>query len=795
MEQIMPLIKQKIRILLDKNKQVVTSFSTSLLIVYLLLLILDITGITRTSAFLNLYALCIIVSIIFVTANLAYKDKHEMLKYAFLASLLLTTLSLLKFNPLGFLAKYSTHFVILTAVFGLITFYHNRKWVENNLEREKIEEESAEYKRYREFDKKFPFLAWLNLNYGASDNFKRRRWLGGVFRILISPFVWLARLPYRFVRWCYGEGWIFSILLIAIFALFFFSKFPYFETALTTDEGLKYSAHVGAAIQMQEHRNPFFVQYLYAVDPVNNPSGVRTEFGPFPYLEWGFLLTNTLFKTLSVEFNTRLFLSVIGIIFLFFVYAVFKKIISKEYSLMVTYLLSINFIFAFITFIPSQDLFALLFMFVSIYYLLMFKKKNEIKSLIISGMFFGLGAISKQSLFIWYGPISFLIILIINEHKIREFIRSYLIFTIFNFLIILNFFLGFRYLPSSPVRSCVISALFILITIKAYYFCIKKGDLINETLERIYKKKYLSFGLFLALITSLALIFLVGAYNLLGEFITDKYLLFNAGVYTYIINQIKANLNFFVWAAFLPGLFLSILVKKINLKYLWAFIIGSGIYLVVASKSIFFHRYYLFIMTFTMILFSALLVFYFLKPVGKKVKLICLLAIIFLTLSPALTSIGKEFSVEQKQIILLTEYLKENMAPSDLYMDEGYVVYPSLKLRIGRVSQIDFLENPDVLNSINEIGFNRTMSKYHIKYITTNRNQLRYDRLINIFASDKNLQSAIYRRTDIVFERLYGRDYFSDRDLRNELMNELKINEKFVLEKQFGAYKIYSFRD
>lgn len=143
--------------------------------------------------------------------------------YLFLFFLLLIAINQFWKNP--FLTAQSLRITILAITFGAVTFWRNRERVEQEIEDEKVAEEKAEEKREGEFDLKFKRLTWFDFSYGFEkankiDSFLKR-WLVYVLLVLASPFVFLGRLPYSFVRWMYREGWWYSSVLILIVVLGF----------------------------------------------------------------------------------------------------------------------------------------------------------------------------------------------------------------------------------------------------------------------------------------------------------------------------------------------------------------------------------------------------------------------------------------------------------------------------------------------------------------------------------------------------------------------------------------------
>lgn len=138
--------------------------------------------------------------------------------YLFLLSLIVLVLNQLIKNQ--FIINNLSYFVAISIMLGFLTFYSNKNRVEREIESEKVKEESEERKRLSEFDKKFPRLANFNFEYGISRSWKEKSYFLTIIKIVLSPFVWVARIPYSFIKWMYKEGWSFSIPFVVIAAAF-----------------------------------------------------------------------------------------------------------------------------------------------------------------------------------------------------------------------------------------------------------------------------------------------------------------------------------------------------------------------------------------------------------------------------------------------------------------------------------------------------------------------------------------------------------------------------------------------
>ncbi len=136
----------------------------------------------------------------------------------FILSLVIITLN--QFLKRQIIIDFLPEITALSIAFGFLAFYAYRNKVEKEVEEETENEEKAEKKRFNEFDDKFPRLKFFNFKYKIKDAWKNKRYFIWILRILISPFIWVARLPYSFVKWGYGEGWWYSVLFILLIILF-----------------------------------------------------------------------------------------------------------------------------------------------------------------------------------------------------------------------------------------------------------------------------------------------------------------------------------------------------------------------------------------------------------------------------------------------------------------------------------------------------------------------------------------------------------------------------------------------
>ncbi|MCM1987223.1 ArnT family glycosyltransferase [Methanococcoides seepicolus] len=226
------------RSLVEKYRNTLLDVTGNLFILGLISLILHHFTSIIVSVWIDISLLAIITFtsgfswfFIFIQKDEEYfKAKTEpYFRNLFLAGLLVISIGSLTFefiessqllsSVVSFISSIQFYLVLATIGFGFFTFYFNRERIEAEAELEQERDAAAERKRDDEFDRKFAILTRFNLDYAVSENWNRRDYGALAFRGLIAPFVWIARLPYSFVKWTYKEGWFYSIVLLLIMLL------------------------------------------------------------------------------------------------------------------------------------------------------------------------------------------------------------------------------------------------------------------------------------------------------------------------------------------------------------------------------------------------------------------------------------------------------------------------------------------------------------------------------------------------------------------------------------------------
>ncbi len=739
-------------------KRVISDIFGSLLAVYILLLVFSFMspGYVEFYIDMNLFLYPLIVlgaaSLLFYALRLERSDRiwfnyvNKSISYAFLGLLLI--LAVQAIAP-GFLEWGKNQFIVAVVALGTIIFYLNRDKLDE------IEDETRANK------------------------------------------IWGVK---GIGRWINTEGWIYVLILFLIIVMFTAIKAPYFNVSFTSEHTMKYNAYVEPAKYMSELNDPFHFQKKYLAEPVNNPQGIFKNFENLPLLEWGLFLTYKAFPNNSLEFNTRIFTHLLGIIILIFAYIFFRKWLSKTQSLLIVFLMAINPIINKTSFDTVEDSLLVIFAFISLVYLSKFIQNHQIINLFFAGLFFGIGNIIKYSLFLWLAPIDF-ILLVYYSKNIDNFLKNYGILILLSLIPIISFKTSLRYLPTNAILSILGFLIWIGIFILIYSLLIKYEKRIDEIMLSIVKNKIFSFGIIIFIILSGSLFYYINnLYIFSNEFLTDSTLISNSGMYNYMLNKqfqpyMTENVYYLGLIGFLFSLFFGLKKQRI---LLFAFLMGSFIYWVSASKVIFFHNYYTNVIMITFDLSIAIMFNNFGKSL-KNIRLLIitlLLLIIFLFPSSYDANI-KRLSGEKYQdyIHQAAQYLTENTNENEIYIDDSYLLTLTILTNRARIEESGLLQNESIRNSVSEIGFSDTMKKYNISYVITTRKTPMFEKYVNLF-TDEDLESVTYRRTDIILSILdKNYQYFSDNERRNQLIKEYNVKEKFFLEKEIGPYKFFRFVD
>ena len=615
-------------------------------------------------------------------------------------------------------------------------------------------------------------------------------------------FPGIASLPVvnRAFGAAYRHGFPYILALLISITVFTAIKVPYLQVPFTGEHSMKYNTYVEPAFYMVQKDTMLWNQKKYVADPVSNPEGIFTKFDHLPLMEWGLFLTYKLFPGVGIELKTRLFTHFVGILIILFSYMFFYGYFPKSFVILLIGLLSINPVFSFSTYVTVLDSIVLLFMFLSLRQISEYFGRKDISSLFWGAIWFGLGNAVKYPLFLWMGPIT-LFLMYSESEDIPSFIKSYAIYISLTLLVSLAAVFVTGNLISSPKYALILMVLSVALLILIQYILRKKEESLLPYFRKLWaNKKILALVSIVTLASGVSIFFLMRFNEFADEFLTDSSLLINYRLYKYMLfNQFK---NYMTRNLFWLGMFgvaLGFLTRENAMRRVWVpFLLGSLIYWVVASKSIFFHIYYSLIITFTLTISAA----YFMHFVARSVKdplpraivFLCFLSLVFPPILDATNSRMQNY-VDVRSVV---SYIKENTKPDEFILFEGYLTPLSIYTGRGFVMPAVLID-PAIREDIHRIGFANTMRKYKIRYLFTPNEKPYYLDYAPLFepTNIREPSGQNYNRNITINHTIGISDPGVTMDLQRieEIGEKYKIQKKFLLDAQIGRFKFYSFQN
>lgn len=589
-----------------------------------------------------------------------------------------------------------------------------------------------------------------------------------------------------------------QVIFLSILIFFTLFKLPYYNLSFSGEVTIKYNTHVERAVNMYNHNDPFRNQRKYNLsDFINNPEGISRGFGEIPLMEWGLLGIFYLFPSNSYELNTRIFMHISGVLTIIFIYLFFRRYLTKSESLLIAFFVSINPAFNVTFYATVLDSILFLFTFISLFFLDKYLDKDGIVNLYIAALISGLGVVIKHSLFLWLTPIA-LVLIYFKLRKTGKTLATMLIFLLLSLVLIPIHRYSLRLLPVEPISSLVRFFFFSAALTGLLFLISRIMNWINYVIIRITSTKYLRvFSLIIGVLIGYYFIVKFRLYRFSDSFLTDSELLFDPMVYYSIIKN--SILHYLTGGLFFLGLFgfiLSFLLKNKKRKYLMvAFLAGCFFYLVAASKSIYFHNYYLNIFMVSFIFGAVSFIFSISVLFDKKIPSLILLVFLVLLAPGQVVMSSRLLGTERQDNYFyrqLVNYIITNTNENDIFIDDSSLMNLCIHTGRGRIEERHLLRR-DFIESLNQRGFSESLKKYNVRFLITTRKTPRYEYFANLF-TDKPLLSTRERRTDIILSEIYDdRDFFSDMEIRQNIISEMKIAEKFVLIKEIGPYRIFGF--
>lgn len=581
------------------------------------------------------------------------------------------------------------------------------------------------------------------------------------------------------------------LILFFIILLFTIFKIPYLDTSFTGLHTMKYNSYVEPAKYMSINNDFTWYQKKYIADPLNNPDGVLTNYGHPPVIEWLLATMFTVFPSLSIEVATRLVMHIIGIFLIIMSFLVVRKFFSEPTSLLITTLIAFNPVITFTSFVTVQDSLCVGIMLLSLLFLLKYTETLILRNLLISSLILGIGIAIKYNLAVFAYPI--FILFIFYRIKVKEdFIRDSLLLVVFSLIPFAISKTSIEPIPSGNFYILLFVFLLLgLITIYLSNQAISKAKFFSVLIKKLLISTKTSLIIFvIPIILFLLVINAVDYKFLVSESITDPRLIFNTDLYSYMLfEQFSSYLTKPIFLLFLVSLPTIFFLRKNQKQFVTAFATGSIVYWLIASKVIFFHNYYTIIILITMLIISANVHLYFHSRINKMI-------IVFITLIFVIggqMETGKLLGMERKGFDEATIFLLENTEVNDLYFDESFTLSLTLSSDRGRVGQLSTINTKEVRDNISKDGFGTTMNSLGIMILVTENSSPDYLKWAALF-SDEIKDSSDYRRTERILTKIEpGYQFYEDMKLRESVVDDKNISEKFKFVGSKGNYKFYTF--
>lgn len=586
--------------------------------------------------------------------------------------------------------------------------------------------------------------------------------------------------------------------IIILVALFIGVKAPYMNLSFAGGSvTAKYNSYVEPAKYMAEKNNPLWYQAKYSTNPINNPGGVRSAFVSIPILEWALYLCFEIFKFNSIELNVRIVTALIGVLIVIFSFLIIRRYFPLKMTIIVVAFMVFNQVIHISTFMTVYDSIIIMFFLMSLYRLLKYFESEKFLNLYLASILLGIGFAVKISLIIYSLPI----VAILTFYNIKapvSRLKIFFILAIFSFSVVLAQRYSIFYLIQNTGLAIFLAIAYIAIYILLYYAIKLNYNRYDDILSKGLKNKYFIAGISTLLaVFMLLLIYTREYYKLFPLFITDMKLLFNFDFYKYLLLRRYANYSseiIFIVGAW--GAIFSLLFYKSKIfELISAFFIGSAIYTIVASKSIYIHHYYTIIIMIAIFISAALPIYYIFRKLGSKTAsyIFALVVMIFLTRANYLYTVNL-LSFQYDEAKTASEYLKNNMSSDEYYIPLGNSYFPTLYTSIPAIYDYSrFLSSKEVREKVAKDGLKRAMDFYKVKYVVSVLDSIDYYIFANALSED-DLIPSWPRRTDEILAKIdENYDYYTDKGKREELLKLYDIKRKVVLEKKIGDVRIYKF--
>jgi len=691
--------------------------------------------------------------------NFIIEKRWDIISYLFIFLLLIITLGqfsyLERFINLSWISTYQAIITVLAILSGGLTFWHNRERVEKESEEELNKEELSEKKRKEEFPNKFP-------------------------RINKIPVL------RNIVKWMYKEGWWYSIGLISTILSFIHFKIPFLFQEFIDKHIQKYAATLEPVRTMLENNNPFIIQRMYQGNPITNPEGIFESISNIPLLEWLLYFVAKLLPFLNFTLTIRATMAFFGVIMIISLFYFGKKIHSKLFGLILALFIFSNYIFNLIYHVTVYD--GILFIFFCLISGFLLQRMNW-KRIIISGFLSGLIAGIKYSFLIYIYPLILFLIFFDKNKKIKEKLFLFVSYSIMIVAVpLIN--VACDFLKITLLTKLILIALIGLLIL----LILKFENKIFTIFKKISAKNYIISTL---IGTPLAFYILVYKLKIATPeiFLTDTKLLFNYNMYkqifTWLQGFIPFNITWIIIVFFIITL-LELISAKGRYKKHNIFIIGmlltSIIYLVIASKTIFFHAYYLFFFVLTNYILLTYNIIKIRGIISKKIFIILLLFIVFMSFSYQNKQSARLLSQTKTDLLNVANYINDNFETNEII----FINHNELSILSLYTNRPTFeyykLTDSVTKKEITEKGFSNFMNSIGVNYYIV-YNDINYYHL-GLFYHEEEIEKIT--RTEAILHRTGNKRLYTNNNFQEIIdLGVNKASPYLFLQEEFGNYKIF----
>ncbi len=293
--------------------------SRDLFILGLILLVLDIFNFfniyfINSNIFLTIVTIMLFISLLF-KSNQGLIKKNSSLSFVYLIFFLFLciVLTLNQFYPIQILINFNYSLVSISIL--LLTLY----LIYNNMKDYNFNLEKCEFINSKSYFLKF------NFSYGINENIKHFNLFLLVFRIIISPIIFICKIPYYLAKTIHDKGWVYTLSIIFILILFISIKLSmlYMYSGSYIDE---YN-HIFSGIELVEN-----YQFAPLFEDENYLRG--------SYVSFMLALLFFLFGTSLVV--AKLLPIILGIINFFILFSIAKKVLNKYYVIVLMLIYSLS---------------------------------------------------------------------------------------------------------------------------------------------------------------------------------------------------------------------------------------------------------------------------------------------------------------------------------------------------------------------------------------------------------------------------------------------------------------------